>query len=211
MVMIIENSEENTNTEFVGVPQSTDEYLETDVQVKLKWFNQPKGFGFVVPVHKDVDAFLHITTLQIAQVQTIGEGAILICDIGYGAKGAMVRAVKQVIDPGLMPGENNEELIRKSGFNGMEGTVKWYKPDKGFGFVIPDDGQKDIFVHKTCLEKHGVEALIPGQRIKMAVKDVPKGREAVTIEVIGAQEGGIAPGHVVPLVHSNTNTTNIVN
>ena len=107
----------------------------------------------------------------------------MVCDIGYGSKGAMVRAVKSVSDLGLMPGENSEELVRKSGFNGMSGVVKWYKPDKGFGFVIPDDGQKDVFVHKTCLEKHGVEVLIPGQRIKMAVKDVPKGREAVTIEV----------------------------
>tara|TARA_R110002124_G_scaffold287216_1_gene471574 strand:- start:266810 stop:267439 length:630 start_codon:yes stop_codon:yes gene_type:complete len=169
---------------IVDIPMiDADEYLETDVEVKLKWFNQPKGFGFVVPSNRDVDAFLHITTLQKADIQTIGEGAVLVCDIGYGSKGAMVRAVKSVSDLGLMPGENSEELVRKSGFNGMSGVVKWYKPDKGFGFVIPDDGQKDVFVHKTCLEKHGVEVLIPGQRIKMAVKDVPKGREAVTIEV----------------------------
>ena len=45
-----------------------DEVLETDVEVKLKWFNQPKGFGFVVPNNKDVDAFLHITTLQKAEI-----------------------------------------------------------------------------------------------------------------------------------------------
>lgn len=165
-----------------------DEILETDVEVKLKWFNQPKGFGFVVPNDKDVDAFLHITTLQKAEIQNIGEGAVLICDIGYGAKGAMVRAVKAMLDAGLMPGENSEELVQKSGFNGMEGTVKWYKPDKGFGFVIPDDGKKDVFVHKTCLEKHDIDSLIPGQRIKMAVKDVPKGREAVTIELTGSND-----------------------
>jgi CspA family cold shock protein len=173
----------NTQT-IVDMPMvDDDEYLETDVEVKLKWFNQPKGFGFVVPSIRDVDAFLHITTLQKAGIQVIGEGAVLICDIGYGSKGAMVREVKSVSDVGLMPGENSEELVRKSGFNGMAGTVKWYKPDKGFGFVIPDDGQKDVFVHKTCLEKHGVDILTPGQRIKMAVKDVPKGREAVTIEL----------------------------
>tara|TARA_R110002126_G_scaffold3263_1_gene18559 strand:- start:257964 stop:258599 length:636 start_codon:yes stop_codon:yes gene_type:complete len=161
-----------------------DDYVDVDIEVKLKWFNQPKGFGFVVPSNKDVDAFLHITTLQKAEIQTIGEGALLICDIGYGAKGAMVRKVKELIDPGLMPGENSEELVQKSGFNGMQGIVKWYKPDKGFGFIIPDDGQKDVFIHKTCLEKHDIDVLIPGQRIKMAVKDVPKGREAVTIEML---------------------------
>jgi CspA family cold shock protein len=188
---------------IVDIPMiDADEYLETDIEVKLKWFNQPKGFGFVVPSNRDVDAFLHITTLQQAGIQTIGEGAVLICDIGYGSKGAMVRAVKSVSDLGLMPGENSEELVRKSGFNGMAGIVKWYKPDKGFGFVIPDDGQKDVFVHKTCLEKHGVDILIPGQRIKMAVKDVPKGREAVTIELeenAGESHDSLRSAQIVPI------------
>ena len=58
---------------IVDIPMiDADEYLETDVEVKLKWFNQPKGFGFVVPSNRDVDAFLHITTLQKADIQTIG-------------------------------------------------------------------------------------------------------------------------------------------
>ena len=43
----------------------------------------------------------------------------------------------------------------------MEGTVKWYKPDKGFGFIIPQDGLKDVFVHQSCLEKHGLELTNP--------------------------------------------------
>ncbi|MCS5597095.1 MAG: cold shock domain-containing protein [Alphaproteobacteria bacterium] len=189
MVIAIRKSDTKTDDNLVELSAAdADEILETDVEVKLKWFNQPKGFGFVVPNDKDVDAFLHITTLQKAEIQNIGEGAVLICDIGYGSKGAMVRAVKAILDAGLMPGENSEELVQKSGFNGMEGTVKWYKPDKGFGFVIPDDGKKDVFVHKTCLEKHDIDSLIPGQRIKMAVKDVPKGREAVTIELTGSND-----------------------
>ena len=201
MVIVVKKSDELTeDNNLVELDASvTDEYLETDVEVKLKWFNQPKGFGFVVPSNKDVDAFLHITTLQKAHIQTVGEGAVLICDIGYGSKGAMVRAVKEMIDPGLMPGENSDELVQKSGFNGMEGTVKWYKPDKGFGFVIPDDGKKDVFVHKTCLEKHGIDVLIPGQKIKMAVKDVPKGREAVTIELTETDDNSTQESTVIPL------------
>ena len=189
MVIAIRKSDTKTDDNLVELSAAdADEILETDVEVLLKWFYQPIGFGFVVPNVKDVDAFLHITTLQKAEIQNIGEGAVLICDIGYGSKGAMVRAVKAMLDAGLMPGENSEELVQKSGFNGMEGTVKWYKPDKGFGFVIPDDGKKDVFVHKTCLEKHDIDSLIPGQRIKMAVKDVPKGREAVTIELTGSND-----------------------
>lgn len=200
MVIVVKKADDISEDSIVDIDTSSvDEYVETDIEVKLKWFNQPKGFGFVVPSNKDVDAFLHITTLQKAHIQTVGEGAVLICDIGYGPKGAMVRAVKEMLDPGLMPGESSEELVQKSGFNGMEGTVKWYKPDKGFGFVIPEDGKKDVFVHKTCLEKHGVDVLIPGQKIKMAVKDVPKGREAVTIEFMEEQDKE-PDSTVVPMV-----------
>ena len=61
----------------------------------------------------------------------------------------------------------------------MGGAVKWYKPDKGFGFVVPDDGKKDIFIHKTCLERHGIEHLPEGQRVTMTVRNVPKGREVI--------------------------------
>lgn len=64
----------------------------------------------------------------------------------------------------------------------MTGTVKWYKPDKGFGFVIPADGMKDVFIHKTCLEKHELHILIPGQKLKMRMRCVPKGREVIDFE-----------------------------
>lgn len=66
----------------------------------------------------------------------------------------------------------------------MGGQVKWYKEDKGFGFVIPDDGMKDVFIHKTCLEKNGIEKLEAGQRVSMLFRAVPKGREVVEIEII---------------------------
>lgn len=155
------------------------------VMTELKWFNGPKGFGFVVPQERPCDAFLHITTLQKAGYHALGEGAKLICDIAFGAKGAIITNVQEVVTPGDIA----ESLCRYNpetpaeGGSTLEGTVKWYKPDKGFGFVIPDDGMKDIFIHKSCLDKQGIEELIPGQRIKMAVKSVPKGREAVSLEV----------------------------
>ncbi|MFA5593186.1 MAG: cold-shock protein [Micavibrio sp.] len=66
----------------------------------------------------------------------------------------------------------------------MEGTVKWYKPDKGFGFIIPQDGQKDVFVHKTCLDRHGLPILIPGQKVRMTVRTVAKGREVADFDLI---------------------------
>jgi CspA family cold shock protein len=60
----------------------------------------------------------------------------------------------------------------------MSGTVKWFKPDKGFGFVTADDASKDVFVHKSVLRRCGLLQLEAGQRVQMRVQDASKGREA---------------------------------
>ena len=63
----------------------------------------------------------------------------------------------------------------------MSGTVKWFKPDKGFGFVTADDASKDVFVHKSVLRRCGLMQLEAGQRVQMKVQEAPKGREATWI------------------------------
>jgi cold shock protein len=57
------------------------------------------------------------------------------------------------------------------------GTVKWYNPEKGFGFIQPDDGGKDAFVHVTAIERAGMNTLRDGQKIKFElVKDQRTGK-----------------------------------
>jgi len=63
----------------------------------------------------------------------------------------------------------------------MAGTVKWYNRDKGFGFVQPDDGGRDVFVHASTLQRGGIADLTEGQRVHMSVVAGAKGREASTI------------------------------
>ena len=50
------------------------------------------------------------------------------------------------------------------------GTVKFYNVNKGFGFIQPDDGSKDVFVHATALEKAGMRSLVEGQKISFEVQ-----------------------------------------
>ena len=167
-----------------SVPTSTppEEELST-VKMHLKWFNGTKGFGFLVPDEGSYDAFLHITTLQQAGFHSIGEGAVLMCKVFSGDKGCQVREVIEVLEKGAV--STAPEVDEETGTITMGGLVKWYKPEKGFGFVIPDDGMKDIFVHKTLLDKLELEQLEAGQRVRVTLKFVDKGREAVDMEVIG--------------------------
>ena len=64
------------------------------------------------------------------------------------------------------------------------GTVKWFNSTKGYGFIQPDDGGKDVFVHVAVLQRCGLASIEPGQRVKMTVVPTQKGREAQSIELV---------------------------
>ena len=64
------------------------------------------------------------------------------------------------------------------------GTVKWYNAAKGFGFIGPDQGGKDIFLHASALERSGIMGLTEGQRVVVDVADGQKGPEAVSLRLI---------------------------
>jgi CspA family cold shock protein len=61
------------------------------------------------------------------------------------------------------------------------GTVKWYNETKGYGFIQPDNGGKDVFVHATALERAGMRSLVEGQKISYEVEsDRRTGKESAT-------------------------------
>jgi CspA family cold shock protein len=61
------------------------------------------------------------------------------------------------------------------------GTVKWFNNDKGFGFITPDEGGKDLFVHHSAINGSGFRSLADGARVSYDSEDGPKGPKAINV------------------------------
>ena len=64
----------------------------------------------------------------------------------------------------------------------MLGTVKFYNSSKGFGFIAPDGGGKDVFVHATAMEAAGIHTLSEGDRVSFDVQQDTRGAKAVNLK-----------------------------
>ena len=64
------------------------------------------------------------------------------------------------------------------------GTVKWFNPDKGFGFITPEDGGKDLFVHQTAIQADGYRSLDEGAKVQYETEAGDKGPKAVNVTTI---------------------------
>ena len=62
------------------------------------------------------------------------------------------------------------------------GIVKWFNPTKGYGFIQPQGGGKDVFVHATAVESSGLSVLSEGQRVSFDIQPDPKGSKAVNLQ-----------------------------
>jgi CspA family cold shock protein len=65
----------------------------------------------------------------------------------------------------------------------LDGVVKWFDVARGFGFISPSDGGKDVFVHVSALRRSGLESLTTGQNVHMMVQEARRGREAASVEL----------------------------
>jgi cold shock protein len=162
-------------------------------QAKVKWFNPEKGFGFVEFTDGSGEAFLHISVVEAAGHSSLEPGTTLMTRSGQGQKGPQITEILSVdvstAEParprGARPSDRGGRLERPTGpAQPMDGHVKWYNADKGFGFVAVE-GSKDVFIHRSVLARAGISALDEGQRIRMQVVPGAKGLEATSVELDG--------------------------
>jgi CspA family cold shock protein len=171
-----------------------------EVDAVVKWFNGQKGFGFVELGDGSGDAFLHVAVLQAAGKQSVSPGAKMRVATAQGPKGRQVARVIEVdestaveapprrdrprADSGFARGPRDASRDASAAVE-MTGTVKWFNTEKGFGFIAPEGGGKDVFVHISVLGRSGLTGVAEGQQVSMRVVETPKGREALSIAVVG--------------------------
>ena len=130
------------------------------------------------------------------------EGATVICEVAPGKKGRQVARLLEVNDETAVshPGGEPEGSFRPrppralGGGGGFpagqppgepgEGLVKWFNATKGFGFITPDAGGKDVFLHASVVRRAGLMEVQPGQRVRYTAVEREKGPEARTLEIV---------------------------
>ena len=68
--------------------------------------------------------------------------------------------------------------------NRIQGTVKWFNVQKGFGFIAPESGSKDVFVHQSAITAEGFRSLAEGDRVEFSIEQGAKGPAAANVQKV---------------------------
>ena len=163
----------------------------------VKWFVPTKGFGFLAPADGSPDVFCHVSVVEGAGYDTLPQGASVACEVVEGRKGPMVSSILAVdastatADPAGRDEARRGARDRSWGHDDegelaeeRRGCVKFFDAGKGYGFVVPDDDGQDVFLHGSALNRAGLGALEPGQRVSVMVTQGARGPQATDIELI---------------------------
>lgn len=159
-------------------PEATDGGGER-ISATVKWFNPIKGYGFVQPSNGVGDAFIHVSVLEAAGQKDLQDGAELECEIEQGPRGPMVSVIHSITggDPEVVVASDPDAPA-------TEGVVKFFDPNKGYGFIMPDGEEQDIFVSGRVVAQSGLRMLDADSRVRVTTRSGEKGPLAVTVELI---------------------------
>ncbi|WP_425956739.1 cold-shock protein [Xylanimonas sp. McL0601] len=134
-------------------------------QGTVRWFDADRGFGFLDLGNGAEDLFVHASEIVGGDgPRLLREGQVVEFEVGEGDRGPQARRVQ-------ITGDRAADAPV-----GVLGTVAWYEPAKGYGFISPDDGRVEVFVHSSAIVGGGV--ISEGQRVAFLVVEGEKGPQA---------------------------------
>lgn len=138
-----------------------------EAQARVKFYNSRKGFGFV-QLDSGEDAYLGIRAVGERGAQAFRPDIAVKVRCARTQRGIVVDEVLDITDPSRNPVE-------------VTGTVKFFNETKGYGFVAPNDGGNEVFVHLSAVLRSGMDTLRQGAAVAMDVVLSPRGREARSV------------------------------
>ena len=142
-------------------------------QGTVRWFDAERGFGFLAPEDDSPDLFVHASEI-LGDATVLREGQVVAFEVGENDRGPQALRVR-------VTAEAAASAV------GLLGAVNWYEPGKGYGFVTPDGGGPDIFVHSSAIVTGGV--VTEGQRVAFLVGEGERGPQAEHVIPLGAGAG----------------------
>jgi len=171
-----EDKQSSKNSSDVAV--NPNQHFE-EVTGRVKWFDAIKGYGFIEPEDAKGDILLHFSILKDLDRRSLPEGTGVVCLSADRPKGRQaVKILKFDLSTAVAEDQNQQDAVEPmdmSGLEFIEATVKWFNRVHGYGFVNRGDGGQDIFIHMEVMRQCGLEHLVPGQNVLVAIGQGERG------------------------------------